>query len=183
MFTKDLKCQNQSQIELWRPDCGLQGIIEDIWFIFKETYGWGYQVIIRWDLLFSSTPGLNNIPNLTAIIQKATGVPLSTAQQMDIVENQALMDDNTALLPQRGRAREHCSINQTIKRILIRSQQMSLMIPYDCGDGSIVVFKSDFGGQLKPSHKGVVDKFHTGREGYLVKSQCWYTKTNSQLFC
>ena len=30
---------------------------------------------------------------------------------------------------------------------------MSLMIPYDCGDGSIVVFKSDFGGQLKPSHK------------------------------
>ena len=35
----------------------------------------------------SSAPGLNNIPSLTTIIQKATGAPLSTAQQMDIVEN------------------------------------------------------------------------------------------------
>ena len=43
---------------------------------------------------------------------------------MDIVESQALMEDNAALLPQRGgRTREHRSVNQ---RILIRSQQMSL---------------------------------------------------------
>ena len=61
----------------------------------------------------SSVPGLSNIPNLTAIIQMAKGVTLSTAQQMDIVESQALMNDNTALLPQRGRPREHRSINLT----------------------------------------------------------------------
>ena len=72
----------------------------------------------------SSAPGLSNIPNLTAIIQKATGVSLSTAQQMDIVESQALMDDNTTLIPQRGRTRDHVL---SIKQILVRSQQMSLM--------------------------------------------------------
>ena len=32
---------------------------------------------------------------------------------MRIVENQALMDDNTTILPIRGRAHEHCSVNQT----------------------------------------------------------------------
>ena len=63
----------------------------------------------------SSAPGLSNIPNLTAIIQKATGVSLSTAQQMDIVESQALMDDNNALLPRSGgRTREHRSAHRSV---------------------------------------------------------------------
>ena len=68
----------------------------------------------------SSAPGLKNIPNLTAIIniiQKATGVTLSRAQQMDIVESQALMEDNAALLPQcDGRTREHRSVKSVSNR-------------------------------------------------------------------
>ena len=62
----------------------------------------------------SSAPGMKNIPSLTSIIQKVTKTTLSTATQMEIVESQALMEDNAALLPQvDGRMRAHRSVNIT----------------------------------------------------------------------
>ena len=89
----------------------------------------------------SSAPGLKNIPNLTAIIQKATGVTLSTAQQMDIVESQALMEDNTALLPQRGgRAREHRSANLTNFNPFPTDEPDEFL--HDVGNGCISHIKS-----------------------------------------
>ena len=102
----------------------------------------------------SSAPGMKNIPNLTAIILKATGVTLSTAQQMDIVESQALMEDNAALLPQRGGCtREHRSVNLTNFNPFPIDEPEEF--PHDNGDGEgcITVFMSDVGGQLKQSHK------------------------------
>ena len=61
------------------------------------------------------------------------------------------MDDNTTILPIRGRAHEHCSVNQTSFSLLPTDEFDE--VPYDCGDNCITVFTSSFRGQLKPSHK------------------------------
>ena len=74
------------------------------------------------------------------------GVTLTPAQQMDIVENQALMKDNAALLPRGGgRPREHRSVNQTNFNPFPTDE--SNEFPYDDGEGCITVFTR------KPSHK------------------------------
>ena len=87
-------------------------------------------------------------PEFNTCISKAR---MGESQQMDIVENQALMDDSTTLLPRRGHTREHRSVNQMNFNPFPTDEFDEF--PYNCGDDCIVVFKSDFGGQLKPSHK------------------------------
>ena len=100
----------------------------------------------------SSAPGMKNIPNLTSIIQKATKTTLSTATQMEIVESQALMEDNAALLPQvDGRMREHRSVNITNFNPLPADNPDEF--PLDNGDGFITVYMGDVRGQLQQSHK------------------------------
>ena len=100
----------------------------------------------------SSAPGMKNIPNLTSIIQKATKTTLSTATQMEIVESQALMEDNAALLPQGdGRIRAHRSVNMTNFNPLPADDPDEFLL--DNGDGFITVYRSDVRGQLQQSHK------------------------------
>jgi len=100
----------------------------------------------------SSAPGMKNIPNLTSIIQKATKTTLSTATQMEIVESQALMEDNTALLPLGdGCIRAHCSVNMTNFNPLPADDPDAFLL--DNGDGFITVYRSEVRGQLQQSHK------------------------------
>jgi hypothetical protein len=68
---------------------------------------------------------------------EAIGTSLSTAQQTAIVENQALMDDNTTILP-RGCACEHRSVNRMSLSWLpadyVEENHNVEKVPYDCGD-------------------------------------------------
>lgn len=93
------------------------------------------------DFCFSA-PGMKNIPNLTSIIQKATNIPLSTATQIDIVESQALMEDNAVLFPQGdGRMCEHRSVNITNFNPLAADDPEEF--PHDNGDVFITVYRSN----------------------------------------
>ena len=142
MFARDLTCQNQSQPKRWKLDQGIQGIIEDIWIIFREErMDEATKLSYVEDFCFSA-PGMKNIPNLTSIIQKATNIPLSTATQIDIVESQALMEDNAVLFPQGdGRMCEHRSVNITNFNPLAADDPEEF--PHDNGDVFITVYRSN----------------------------------------
>ena len=141
MFANDLKCQNQSQPKLWRPVVAFKELLKTYDSYLKKHMDEATKLSYV-ETFCSSAPGLSNIPNLTAIIQMATGVSLSTAQQMDIVESQALMDDNTALLPQRGRTREHRSVILTNFNPFPFPTEEYNEYPHDDGEGYITVFYS-----------------------------------------
>jgi len=71
---------------------------------------------------------------------------------MEIVESQALMEDNAALLPQGdGCIREHRSVNITDFNPLTADDPDEFLL--DNGDGFITVYRSKVRGQLQQSHK------------------------------
>ena len=83
---------------------------------------------------------------------------------MDIVESQALLEDNAALLPQRGgRMREHRSAHRSVNITNLNPFPTDEYnpfptdeyneYPYDDGGDYLTVFTSDVGGQLRQSHK------------------------------